>query len=149
MLSFDPPATASTKKVLQAFRGSVQRRINGAALNFAATPMLSAARRLAPDDSGALKASMAKIRKAYHYAGQVMVIVGPDRHFIRYHKGKKRRPANYAHLVELGTSKTTARPFMRPAFDTTKFIAERRYLQKLRQGVKKETAKLARKPRRL
>jgi len=132
-----------TSKKLKDFRGSVQRRINGSALNFAATPMLNAARSKASKETGALKRSLIKVSRKYHQAGVVMTLVGIDTAAEAIKDGKLRRPVKYAHLVEYGTAHHSARPFIRPAFASTKHIAKNRFFSKLKTAVKKEIDRLA------
>mgnify|MGYP000561918945 CR=1 FL=1 len=49
----------------------------------------------------------------------------------------------YWSFLEFGTSKMAARPFMRPAFDTKKFVALKTIEGRMRREVAAETAKLA------
>ena len=69
------------------------------------------------EESGALKKSLGTVfrrgRKGY-------AVIGARNGFQTEYKGKKRNPANYAHLVEYGHSGTVlAYPFLRPAIDAT------------------------------
>jgi HK97 gp10 family phage protein len=59
--------------------------------------------------------------------------------------GKKRnvdRDSYYWRFVEFGTSKMSARPFMRPAFDGNKLEALNRIKEYLTARIDKEAAKL-------
>lgn len=79
-------------------------------------PIADAARELAPKDSGDLRDSIAvgdklsKRQAGLHHpasATDVEVFVGAG-------------PLPHAHLMEFGTSRTAAQPFMRPAWDAGK-----------------------------
>lgn len=50
----------------------------------------------------------------------------------------------YWRFVEFGTSKMTARPFLRPAFEARKFAAVKRAIEDARNRVQTEIAKLGR-----
>ena len=49
-----------------------------------------------------------------------LAIIGPKRSVQGEYKGKRVIPANYSHLVEYGTSHSAAKPFIRPAIDSSK-----------------------------
>lgn len=77
----------------------------------------------APVDDGDLRRSIT-ISSRKMKNGNRSVRVGPDtKSVVRIGDdgaidfSKKKRPANYAHLVELGTEHSAAQPFLRPAFD--------------------------------
>ncbi len=79
----------------------IERKIAKKALREGARPVIKEARARAPKGkTGLLKKSI----RAYTAKG-AKIRIGPS------------RDAWYAHFVEFGTSKMTARPFMRPAFD--------------------------------
>lgn len=82
------------------------------------------------------------------YGGKFVSVIGPTRKFVRTKgkitrgpkKGEARRfrPANYAHLVELGTEHGRARPFLMPALAATKGT----YARLIRSEVKRELEKV-------
>lgn len=86
------------------------------------------AKSLAPKDSGALRFALksnvrtihgfksARIGARISYMKQV---TRKNRHGQKYTL-KKARPVKYVHLVELGTSHSVAKPFIRPAVEQTK-----------------------------
>jgi HK97 gp10 family phage protein len=95
----------------------------GRSARVAMKPVLAAAVNLVPVDDGDLKRSLI-ISNRKNRAGNRSVRVGPDTKTVvraddsgTIDLGKKKRPANYAHLVELGTVEAAAQPFLRPAFD--------------------------------
>lgn len=89
---------------------SVEARVMGDAVGFAAKPIVAAAKAKAPMRTGALRRSLTSIVKRYPGQGKVTAIIGPDKDYysagLRVKKGKSwqgaDRPAKYAHLVEFG-----------------------------------------------
>lgn len=131
------------------------------AMNAAGTIVLKVMRRLAPVEVGrdelsrnrskVLKKSLGRKVKAYAKKGVMIVIVGPRRGF-RKQVGVRKRgknvgqpvyydPAKTAHLVEKGTSHSAAKPFARPAGDTTKAQVEAAVVKIIDDGIKAESAK--------
>ena len=107
-------------------------------LSTALTPINKAAKQNAPVLRGYLKKSIGKKVKAY--PGGVWGGVGPrtgQKFTFVDENGKKHVPANYAHLVEYGTARTPAQPFLRPALDSQRPTA----LRILRMGVWKNIEK--------
>lgn len=79
----------------------------------------------APKDSGDLKKSIQLKKLKRRGDNEASVIVGPT-------TGKKAKySGRHAHLLEFGTVKMRARPFMRPAFNKTKKDAEEAFKQEL------------------
>ena len=121
-------ATFDTKKLietLQKFPKNIQKNVMVGAVRAGANVIRDEARRKVPIKTGTLKKSIVSIqRKAKQ--GEIKFSVTPS-------KGGK-NSGWYAHFVEFGTSKMTAKPFMRPAFEQSnnesleaskKYIAER------------------------
>lgn len=73
--------------------------------------------------------------------GEISASVGVKR--ITYKRGEKegKTPRRYAHLVEFGTVKTHARPFLRPAMDATPDAVIEAVATKIRQGLAEEVKK--------
>lgn len=69
-------------------------------------------------ETGQLKKSLGV--KVKRYKDGVWAGVGPRSGFKIMHDGKPRNPTQYAHLVELGTVRSAAKPFLRPAHESTK-----------------------------
>lgn len=61
--------------------------------------------------------------------------------------GRMRQPEFYQHLVELGTRRMEARPFLGPAWEATKQIAGTTLVAKVRENLPKEVARQALKAR--
>lgn len=146
-----------------------QRKMKNAlrgAVTFGITPLLAAAKKGVPRDTGQLKLSMSKVVRTYP-SGVVVGVVGPAKGFRGHFTDKKgrlvlRNPTKYAHLVELGhriavggrlrqsvyeslVNKPTGRVggfvqgfhFMSIAYTTTKDQVERRIAQKLAEHISK------------
>ncbi len=90
------------------------------------------ARTLAPRETGSLKKSLNFVVRSYAQGGETkkaVGIVGPEKDFKvkipdrvtggpKRGKGRGKRahiPQNYSHLVELGTRRSKAKPFLEPA----------------------------------
>ena len=88
---------------LQNVKNGVRRRVLRRANVAAARPIRATAKKTNEfaDDSGALRASLVQRTKTYQ-SGVVVSVVGADRNVTRMHRGKKKNPANYQHLVERG-----------------------------------------------
>lgn len=109
----------------------------------ALTPISKEAKRTVPKKEGFLKRSIIKKVKAFRDG--IWGGVGPstDKKFTRVDSsGKKSVPSKYAPLVEFGTMRTRAQPFLRPAFDKKKAVA----MQIFNRGVKGNLIKEARRP---
>lgn len=113
-----------------------QTKVAKSAVNKAATPILKKAKELVPVATGRLKKSLGKrFRKPASKFGKTIYKVGA--------MISKKHPAYHAHLVEYGTSKMPAQPFMRPAFDMMKETALSTMIEALAQGIARESGKLA------
>ena len=120
---------------------AAQNRVIRRPLSSALTPNNKEAKRLVPvGATKGLKKSIGKKVKAY--PGGVWGGVGPrtGAQFITIDaQGRKNVPANYAHLVEFGTIRTRAQPFLRPALDKKRGQAN----QILKSGISKNLMKEA------
>lgn len=118
-------ATFDTKKLietLQKFPKNIQKNVMVGAVRAGANIIRDEARRKVPIKTGTLKKSIVSIqRKAQN--GQITFSVTPS-------KGKP-NDGWYAHFVEFGTSHSSAKPFLRPAFDQSNnesLEASKRYI---------------------
>lgn len=91
--------------------GKKGANIQDDALQQAAKPILADAIKNAPEDTGKLKKGL-KISKAFNKKGIRYVYVGTDK--------KDPQSPFYAFFLEFGTSKMSARPFLRPAYENNK-----------------------------
>lgn len=111
---------------LKQFPKNIQKNILVGAVRAATKPLVEAAKDYVPVDKGILKKSIGVHRKKTKDKSQVWFTVSPR-------KGGK-YDGFYGHMVENGTSKMAAQPFLRPAFESqdnasidaaTKYMAER------------------------
>lgn len=83
--------------------------------------------------------------KNYRRDGVVYAAIGPRYDVVgTTPKGKRIRPANYAHLVEFGTVSANAKPFLRPAIDQNREAVFSGITQRARRGLAREIKKLRR-----
>lgn len=115
------------KRMLEA-PSKVERYVAAAAVRAAAKPVINRARSLLPTkrdgSTGQLRKSIGV--RVKRYKGAVWAGVGPRPGFkavkrtTRDGKPVYHNPTQIAHLVERGTSRARARPFLRPAIDGTR-----------------------------
>ena len=72
----------------------------------------------------------------------IIATLGPDRKYSAVEAneaGHERRvkPVYYAHLLEFGTHKMSAQPFMRPAFDATRDESLKIYGDEIQDAIKR------------
>lgn len=120
---------------------AAQNRVIRRPVSNALTPINKEAKRLVP--VGATKGLRKSIgKKVKSYPGGIWGGVGPrtgSQFTVVDASGKKHVPANYAHLVEFGTIRTAAQPFLRPALDKKRAQAN----QILKSGIKTNLIKEA------
>lgn len=151
-------------KLQKAFDRLVARtgqKVTKQAVRAATQPLLVDMRASAPYRSGTLRKSVKKVVRGYRKNGIVVGLVGVSRGISGTHNGKRVVPANYAHLVEFGRKKVTAKnakvlssgaivfgrtakaaepkPFIRPAYDRQ----EQRMKHIARSEVKKGVERVA------
>lgn len=122
---------------------TVATKLRTPALRAGAAPVVKEAKRLVPVRSGALKKSITvrTIRNVSFVPGKGLRTAGPSRVVI----GFLRPASRHAHLVEFGTSKMAAEPFMRPALASQAAAAFKAMAESLARGIAREAAKLAKK----
>lgn len=131
---------------MRALPKRLDRRILNAALMAGARPMVKAAKAKVPVDTAALKSGIraTPVRPKQHTA-TVHVGIGRARQSkAERAKGAKKYTPWYGFLVEFGTSKMSARPFLRPAFETTKQAAVEIIKAAIGRRIEIEAAKLKR-----
>jgi HK97 gp10 family phage protein len=137
---------------MSALRQSARGRIQRKAVNKATRPLAKDTKLLVPVETGTLKRSIGSKVKTYK-SGTTVGLIGPRKGMGREvvaRKGPKagrvefRDPVRYAHLVEFGTRKFPARPFIRPAWDGGKLQAARTIAQVCKDEIFKEAAKRGR-----
>lgn len=123
---------------LNRFNETVQQRIVKKAVRKGAKWIAQAAKRKAPVVTGLLKKSIGfKVGRARRSKATVIGIIGPRRGFKKIVDGKSRDPVRYAHLVEKGTSKTGAKPFLRPALEQEKGGAIQEIADEMRKEIER------------
>lgn len=90
--------------------------------------------------TGTLAKSIGRKVKIYRESGVAVGIVGPRQGFRRTVTLKSGRqlvmdPVKYSHLVELGTRRSRAKPFLRTAWESTKGEAENALVSTMRDGI--------------
>lgn len=125
---------------LQSLRASKSRQVSRRALASASSVPLKAAKRQVTKETGQLKKSLGKKAPKTYQSGVIVVVIGPREGFKDPDTG--RNPVKYAHLVELGTVRARAKPFLRPALMSTKDEAIRVYQRKAWEGFEREVAKM-------
>jgi hypothetical protein len=135
-----------------------------AASRFALAPTLSAAKRNAralplKETTGSLAASLVIRREPKSPKVNPVHRVGPNADYERQTALGPRRPIKYAHLVEFGTAPhyqpgrgvmhpgTPPRPFLAPAFFSTRDDVVKRFGGRIGPEMEKRAAKLGRKIR--
>ncbi len=132
------------KKSLRELEKKVARSGNRKAVNRSTNPMLKASRAKAPVRSGLLRKSLGKRVRTYVGSGTVVGLVGPRSKFEGTFDGKKVKPVNYAKFVEFGNSRMAARPFLRPAFDSSKSESQKVYEANIGRFIDIEAKRLGR-----
>jgi HK97 gp10 family phage protein len=133
------------KKYLDELPDKIKKRALRKAVTAGATPIVKAAKRNAPKESGLLKKSMTKKIKTYKgTGGAVVAVIGSDRGVAGMYDGKKRIPSNYIALVEYGHAGPNPAPahqFLRPAVDANKDRSVAAIQSKLKEAIEAEKAK--------
>ena len=122
---------------------AAQLKVIRPALNEASKIILQAVKARAPKDTGLLRKSLGRRMKTYRRSGVIVAYVGPRTGFkrevtLRSGRTVFRNPTRYAHLVERGTSRAPAYPFMRPAFDESKAAVMSALKRKISEGIVRE-----------
>lgn len=90
------------EKKFRTLGDKVQRKVLRNAVASGATPIAKATKAKVAKETGTLELSIGKKVKAYPKSGSVVGVIGPRFSVTSMFKGRKRRPAYYAHLAEKG-----------------------------------------------
>ena len=159
------------REIIAALRGippELRERAIPQALRFAGRPIVSAARRLAPRDTGLLRKSLGLIlrRPRRRKGGDSYLVIGVRTGFgqtvSRGGRSRYADPSKYAHLVEFGHYIVApvkgarrrqgsarallfvlARPFLRPAFSGSVAAVRARLIQYLRTYLERRARRAA------
>ena len=139
MSDFDIKFTGAKNldKLLDALPAQMSKRVVRGSLLKSAQPILRAAKRNVPVRTGDLKKSLAAVKggKREERRGEVKVLIGARR--------SKRFRGFHAHLVEFGTAKTKAQPFLGPALIQNRQRQRRILVREIASRTHKEASKLA------
>lgn len=156
LFTIDLVGDKEIQKAMRSLAGEIAKKVLRAAVRAALGPALKESKRMIPVESGALRDSMKISIKAfppYDMVGKVW----PDKKFVvgwwpeGSDKPERRRPINYAHLVEGGhivirnesfVGLVPPQPFIRDAFAQTKHEQIRRFTKSYLRGAKREWKKL-------
>lgn len=143
------------EKALLSLPAELAKEAEAGALRAGMVPVRRAtiANAAATKDTGLLQKSIGltvrRIRKKGQNTNRYTARVGPRSGFGQevVRKGKKQYadPVRYAHLVELGTSHSAAKPFIRPALDSQQGEIIERMAQGYNKGLARAVAKLRKK----
>lgn len=128
-VNIDKRELAEMQRRLRKSGDKVFMRVLPPATRAAARQVVNSARSNVPKRTGLLKKSLGLRVKPYRRNGTVYAAIGPRSGFKQQigtvtrgpNAGKPiyANPTQYAHLVERGTSRHSAKPFLRPALDST------------------------------
>lgn len=122
-----------------------RNRIARPAIREASGEIRKKAKANAPKETGLLKKSIKNVVRTGKTG--VYAVIGPANGFkqevVRDGRTVMSDPAKYAHLVEYGTTHSAAKPYLRPAYDTTpsEQIIARRMGVEFDKVAKREAAK--------
>lgn len=140
---------ADIVQVLNEVEQGVRNRVLRKAFRAYGRQIIKPAKRAAPVRSRALRRSIGQ-KIATYKSGTMVLVVGPRRGVTAEHEGRRVVPANYAHLVEFGTQRSRATPFMRQAAVAARSEGVRNFSRKIREELPKEVEKaVARRLKRL
>jgi HK97 gp10 family phage protein len=138
-VKFDIRGAKEMNELLNKLGPQVASRVADQALRAGAKPIVDEAKRLVPVRSGRLRDSIIAQRQRRTGEDERVILIGFD-------KDAPGSPSSRAHLVEFGTARTAAKPFMRPALDSQAANALGEMGKVLARGITREARKLA-KPR--
>ncbi len=144
------------QKAMRSLPAKIHKKVLRAAIRSGMGPALKESKRMIPVESGALRDSMKISIKAFPPFRMVGKL-WPDKKFVvgwwpeGSNKPERRRPINYAHLVEAGHAVirngvqigvVEPQPFIRDAFAQTKDEQIRRFKKSFLRGAKREWKKM-------
>lgn len=140
-------------QALKELTNSAKGKISMEAIVTALTPVVEAAKSFAraSRDTGNLYNSIGFRTKAYPRRGRVVAVIGPRRGFRVVDRfGRTRNATTYGHLIEFGYmgpsgKHVAAKPYMRPAFESTHGEALQSMANVFRQQIEMVVKRRARK----
>lgn len=128
------------KKELEGVPEKLRRKALRAGQTKASRIIITEARNRVPVRFGLLKKSLGRKSKTYRKTGTVVSVIGPRKGFRTERVGQANiydDPVKYAHLVEYGTSHSSPKPFLRPAWDHNKGRILREQVEAIRRVLAK------------
>lgn len=123
MISIKVTGINDLRRAMDRLPAELKKRAEVPVLRAGAKPIHKSAKAKAPvgneEHPGQLKKSLGITVKKLRgvYSARVGARTG---YSVTLKNGKKKDPSKYIHLVELGTSHSAAKPFIRPAVDSTR-----------------------------
>lgn len=136
---------------------TIERKIVRSAIRNGMKPMLAATKKAAPVDSGLMKKSLVirslkqkrgrpiAVQIGFKNVAQIVERSTYGRGFGPRDPNKKKKRYFYPTVVEYGTRTRTAKPFMRPAFESTKQQSLDTINKEVRSGIEAWAARNANK----
>lgn len=132
-ITFKLKGAKEMEALLRDMGPKVASRLGDRALRAGVKPIVKEAKRLVPVKSGELKRSIvARSGNRNRRQDQRIIMIG-----------FKQPAARRAHFTEFGTSRASARPFIRPAMDSRAQDALTEMAERLAQGIESEEWKRA------
>lgn len=128
----------AVERALKALPEKIQKKVLRKAMSKATTTVSREMRAKAPVKSGALRRSIGKRTKSYQRGQTIYGVVGPRSSF----EMDGQKPSKYAHLVEFGSSRSSPKPFARPAYQSANAEASKQLANDIVNGAIAEAAKL-------
>jgi HK97 gp10 family phage protein len=128
MVKFQIEGLEELDKAVRKLPQNVQKRVLKGALRAGGRVIVKSAKQKVRKKTGTLRKSIHLKTGKSRDGAKVFVATKPE--------------AFYSHMVEFGTSKMQARPFLRPAFDETQEEVIKAIGAALAKGIIKETDKL-------
>lgn len=132
------------RRALEELPTRVVKNVVRRAVYAGASKIRDVAKGKVPVDTGALRASIIASTNKAQKTGEISASVGVARK--KFVRGRRagRNPRRYAHLVEFGTARTSANPFLRPALDTQVDEVLEVTAARMRTGIDDEARRVAR-----
>lgn len=128
-VKFEVQGLAALDKAVRQLPKNIQKRVMKTALRAGGRVIAKEAKQNVPVGTGDLKKSIKIVTGKSKKDGALIFVTTT-------------KDAFYSHMIEFGTSKMKAQPFLRPAFDSTQKEVMNAIGNKLGEGIIKETAKL-------
>jgi HK97 gp10 family phage protein len=123
-IKVDASDLALIRQALKPFDRALASKLMVTAFKVAGRPIVTAARRLAKphEDTGTLRKAIDVFPKKNRKTGEVYALLTARSKKVQVQRERRSKPemanpAKYLHLVELGTTRTAAKPMLQPAVE--------------------------------